>query len=446
MIRSIYVKNILNYFLVISLSLVFSFKITSLFFQNKVKEIRENEILNQAKGTINLYQNLDQESFNKYLESNLSSQYEIFVYDQKGLLANTPKSPNLTKNKKIIHYVLNGNNYRHLESITRNILIGLPFQKKHVKYALFIKPSLSEQISQIHAIILTALLMVLCSGVILIFITTRFLVKPLVHITTATKELAKGNFNIHLNVKSKDEIGQLAESFNFMAAELDKTEQIRKDFVANVSHEIQSPLTSIRGMAIALKDNAVDKTEEKHYFELIEQESERLSSLAKQLLNLSMLEANKSPFKPKRYLLDKQLRNQLAAMQTLWMEKNLEVDCDLPKLEVFADETLMNQVWTNLYSNAIKYNESHGKIMVHGIDHLHDVEVLITNTGLGIPAKDLPHIFERFYRGEKAHTRNNESYGLGLAVVKRILDLHEGKVFVESLEGQMTTFRIFLKK
>lgn len=230
-----------------------------------------------------------------------------------------------------------------------------------------------------------------------------------------------------------------------MVEELNKMEQMRKDFVANVSHDLQSPLTAIKAMAIALKEGAVEPAEQKHYIELIEQESDRLSILTKQLLYLTMLEANKSPFHPKRYRLDRQLRNQLVAMQPLWMERNLEIDIDIPKLDVYADESLMNQVWTNLYSNAIKYNRDHGKISVRGDDHGDHVEVFITNTGEGIPKEDIPHIFERFYRVEKARTRTTESYGLGLAVVKRIIDLHNGNISADSIEGKETTFRICLR-
>ncbi|MBS4214137.1 sensor histidine kinase [Neobacillus rhizophilus] len=444
MIRSIYIKNILNYFIVIIVSLILSFLITSLFFQNQIIKIRETEVINQGKGMINLYENLGDKGFDEYLKSISSLPYEVYLYDQNGLVSKTPNVPKSREfSKKTIRDVIAGDVYR---KEVEPLLIGLPFETKNGRYALFIKPNLTEQFSQIRNILLTALFIVLFIGTSLILTTTRFLVKPLVRITHATKELARGNFQIRLNVKNKDEIGQLAQSFNFMAEELDKTEQMRKDFIANVSHELQSPLTAIRGMAIALKDGAVETVEEKHYFELIEQESERLSSLTKQLLNLSILEANKSPFNPKLYLLDRQLRNQLVTMQSLWMEKRLDIDFDIPKLEVYADESLMNQVWTNLYSNAIKYNREDGKISIRGHEQGHHVEIIIRNTGYGIPQKDIPYIFERFYRVEKAHTRTTESYGLGLAVVKRIIDLHNGKIFVNSIEGEETTFRIILGK
>jgi signal transduction histidine kinase len=446
MIQSIYIKNCLNYFFVIIVSLIISFLITSLIFQNQIIKFRETEVISQGKGMTHLYQALGNKGFNEYLKSaNLS--YDVYLYNKNGLVLKTPNAPILSGfSKKTIMDVEAGHIYRKMENGPRNMLIGLPSASKNEKFALFIKPSLKEPFSQIRNILLTSLLIVLLSGITLILITTRFLVRPLVHITNATNELARGNFHIQLVVKSKDEIGQLAKSFNYMVKELQNTEQMRKDFVANVSHELQSPLAAIKGMTIALKDKAVKPEEGKLYLEQILLESERLSGLTKQLLNLSILEANKSPFNPQHYSLDRQVRNQLVAMQSFWMERNLVIDFDLPKLEVYADESLMNQVWTNLFSNAIKYNFDYGKISVRGNDRGNRVEIFIRNTGSGIPNKDIPHIFERFYRGEKAHTRVSESYGLGLAVVKRIIDLHKGSISVESDEGIETTFRICVNK
>ncbi|NRD78015.1 HAMP domain-containing histidine kinase [Bacillus sp. BRMEA1] len=447
MIQSIYIKNCLNYFFVIIVSLMLSFFITSIIFQNQITKIRETQVIDQGKGMIQLYQQLGNKGFDVYLKSFSNLPYDVYLYNQNGLLLSSPNASKVTGlSKKAIIDVVKGNVYQKEVNIPHNMMIGLPVVTKTGRYALFIRPILKEQFSQTRNIILTSLFIVLLIGISLILITTRILVKPIVQITKATNELARGNFQIRLDVKSKDEIGQLAKSFNYMVKELNNTEQMRKDFVANVSHELQSPLTAIKGMTIALKEGAVKPEEGKLYLEQIELESERLSGLTKQLLNLSMLEANKSPFHPKRYLLDRQLRNQLVAMQSQWMERNIEIDFDMPKLEIYADESLMNQVWSNLYSNAIKYNWDHGKITVRGYDRENDVEVYISNTGNGIPEKDLPHVFERFYRGEKAHTRTTESYGLGLAVVKRIIELHSGTISVESAEGEATTFKICLKK
>ncbi|MCM2536187.1 HAMP domain-containing protein [Neobacillus pocheonensis] len=249
MIRSIYMKNILNYFFVIIVSLILSFIITFFLFQKQVMQIRETEIITQGKGIINLYERLDEQGFNEYLKSLSSLPYEVYLYNQNGLISKSPQAPkNSGFSKNTIDDVIAGDVYRDMAGGSHHMSIGLPFETKKGKYALFIKPSLKEQFSQITKILFTSLFIVLFLGISLILVTTRFLVKPIVHVTNATKELAKGNFEIRLDVKSKDEIGQLANSFNFMVGELDKQEQMRKDFVANVSHELQSPLTAIKGM------------------------------------------------------------------------------------------------------------------------------------------------------------------------------------------------------
>lgn len=446
MIKSIYVKNILNYFLVIIVSLVAAFLLTSFLFQKQEVQRHEDELIALGKNSILFYQNVDKNMFNDYVKNLSSFQVEVYVYNQHGTVVVPQYNTETPKwNQKTIDDVMAGTVYRNMSNPSMEA-VGLPFEYNNENYALFIKPSYKEIVHQIRTILLTALLTAFVVGILLILLTTRFLVKPIVHMTRATRELAKGNFSVRMNITSKDEIGELANSFNFMVEELDKTEQMRKDFVANVSHEIQSPLTAIKGMTIALKDEMVNPNDVKRYLDLIEQESERLSNLTKQLLQLSSLEANKNVLLPKVYRLDSQIRKQLVAMQSMWMEKQLDIQFDLPKLEVYADQNLMSQVWTNLLSNAIKYNWINGTITVNGHEIEDTIEIIISNTGNGIPAEDIPYIFDRFYKVDKSHTRTTNSYGIGLAVVKRIIHLHNGTISVNSIEGKETTFRVRLAK
>ncbi|MBU8880369.1 HAMP domain-containing histidine kinase [Bacillus sp. FJAT-29790] len=444
MIKSIYTKNVLSYFFIIILSLFSSFLLTSFLFQKQEAQSHEDELITLGKQVINLYQRLDDNSFNAYLKSFSALPLEVYIFNENGIVSQNGTNIK-TMQRETINYVLDGGVYRGRMN-SHHEGIGLPFTMNNKNYALFIRPAIIEKFSQIREILLTALFTASIVGILLILLTTRFLVQPIVQMTNATRELAKGNFQARMNVKSRDEIGELANSFNFMVEELNKTEQMRKDFVANVSHEFQSPLTAIRGMAVALKDEMVDPKDEKLYLGLIVEESKRLSSLTKQLLNLSSLEVNKHPFYPRLYRLDQQIRNQLVAMQPLWMEKQLEIDFDLSKMEVYADENLMSQVWTNLFSNAIKYNAINGKITVQGQKLEDEIKITVSNTGSGIPEKDIPYIFDRFYKGDKSHKRTSHSYGLGLAVVKRIIDLHDGNISVTSFEGKETTFMIRIPK
>ncbi|WP_379970947.1 ATP-binding protein [Ectobacillus sp. sgz5001026] len=445
MIKSIYVKNVIYYFLVIIVSLFASFLLTSFLFQKQEVQRYEEQLLALGKNSVQLYQNLDADAFQDYVKSISFFQMVVYIYDQHGniVLQSNTEPPEWTQ--KIVSDVVEGSVYRNVTS-PRTEAVGIPFLHKNEHYALFIRPSFKERVNQTRDILLTALVTAFVVGIILIVLTTRFLIRPIVMMTHATRELAKGNFKVRLNITSKDEIGELATSFNFMVEELDKTEQMRKDFVANVSHEIQSPLTVIKGMSTALKDDLVDPSEVKRYLGVMEQESERLSNLTKQLLQLSVLEAKKTVLHTSQYRLDSQLRNQLAGMQPLWMEKQLKIQIDLPKLEIVADQNLMSQVWINLFSNSIKYNCPNGMITITGQEMQDELEIVIANTGNGIPAEDLPRIFERFYKVDKSHTRTTNSYGLGLALVKRIIILHNGNISAMSTIGEETTFFIRLPK
>lgn len=446
MLKSVYVKNVLSYFLVTICSLFIAFVITHFFYQNQELQKQESEYIATGNQMIHLYNTLDKKGFKEYLKSTKVFAINIYIYNESGLILSSASEPKMDNiDNKQVQFVLKGGVYRGM-STSHHRSVGLPFTINNQPYALFIKPNVEGAISNLSNILLTVLSIALITGIVLILLTTRILVRPVIKMTAATKELARGKFGTRMAINSKDEFGELAKSFNYMVEELGKTEQMRKDFVANVSHEIQSPLTSIRGMAVALRDEMVDPQEQKHYLMLIEKETERLSHLTKQLLNLSSLESGHYPYQPKSFQLDRQIRRQIVALQMQWLEKEIEMDVELPEIRIVADENLMGQVWSNLLINAIKYNNQKGNLCVRGNMMDQTIEISITNTGPGIPESDLPFIFERFYKVDKAHTRTEKSYGIGLAIVKRIIDLHHGQIRVDSGRGKETTFVVRLPR
>jgi signal transduction histidine kinase len=205
-----------------------------------------------------------------------------------------------------------------------------------------------------------------------------------------------------------------------------------------VSHEIQSPLTSIGGFAALLKNADLPDDERRRYLAIIEAESKRLSSLSDNLLKLSALD-NES-IAMTEFRLDRQLSNIILTLEPQWSGKNLTVDAALPKCVASGDENLLSQVWMNLLVNAIKFTPENGVISVS----LNENAVKISDTGVGIAKDELPHIFERFYKVDKARDRALGGNGLGLSLVKKITELHGGKISVESETGKGTTFEIFL--
>jgi two-component system phosphate regulon sensor histidine kinase PhoR len=262
----------------------------------------------------------------------------------------------------------------------------------------------------------------------------------------ALSRIAKGDFNVYLdlNVGRENQFTKLIDHINHMAKQLKQLEEMRQEFISNVSHEIQSPLTSIMGFARALKYDQLTSEERNHYLSIIETESKRLSKLSDNLLKLTSLESQHHPFERHSYRLDQQLRTIILACEPTWMEKELELDVSLEKAHIIADEDLMSQVWTNLIHNSIKFTPNQGMIRIQ-LEKADDKTIVkISDTGIGISKKDQIHIFERFYKADKARDRSKGGSGLGLSIVKKIIEMHEGTICVESEEGKGTTFTITL--
>lgn len=263
-------------------------------------------------------------------------------------------------------------------------------------------------------------------------------------IIAAIQSMSRGDFNVSVdNNPHNGPFVVLVDSINNMAVELGQLEKMRQEFISNVSHEIQSPLTSISGFSRALQNEGLTPSERKHYLEIIEAESTRLSKLSDNLLKLSSLESQHHPFESKSYRLDKQIRNHILACEPQWVDKNIDMDIELEPVTVTADEELLSQVWTNLIHNAVKFAPPNGTISVHAARTGEEIMIRISNNGASIPEEDLPHIFERFYKADKSRNRTSGGNGLGLSIVKKILDMHNGTIAAESEPGK-TTFIVRL--
>ena len=296
------------------------------------------------------------------------------------------------------------------------------------------------------------LITMLLSLVILFFImgtvglATRGQERRFYHpIVVAIRQIAKGDFKVVLeNNKKFGQFGVIVEGINEMASELSRMESMRQDFISNVSHEIQSPLTSIRGFAKALRNENTSAESRKHYLDIIEAESSRLSGLSDNLLKLSALEEDSFPFERKSYRLDKQIRDIVLACELQWLEKDLEVEAELEEVTITAVQDLMSQVWINLLHNSIKFTPSGGSIKVELKARGQEVEVVIRDSGIGIADKDINRIFERFYKADQARNSRVGGSGLGLSLVKKIIDIHKGTITVTSRPDEGTAVRIVL--
>jgi signal transduction histidine kinase len=269
-------------------------------------------------------------------------------------------------------------------------------------------------------------------------------------ILQALEQIARGDFSARVPARPRDQgiFTELIDSVNTVAAELDQMEQLRQAFISNVSHEIQSPLTSIRGFAQALQNDTLAPATRHHYLSIIEAESLRLSKLSESLLALAALDADQVKFAPRPYRLDKQLRTLSLTTEPQWAAKQLDLELDLPELTVTADEDLLSQVWLNLLHNSIKFTPAGGRITVRGRQADGQVSVSVADTGPGIAPADLPHVFERFYKADQARSATLNGApggsGLGLAIAREIVTRHQGTLTAASQPPAGAEFTVTL--
>ena len=281
-------------------------------------------------------------------------------------------------------------------------------------------------------------------GTLLTVLAVKKMVKPLTKLTEATKEVAKGNFEIQVKNKGKDEIRLLTDHFNQMTRELKSIEMLRKDFITNFSHEFKTPLASIQGFAKLMAQSNLSIEDQQEYAHIIVEETERLSHLSSNILKLSKLENQEIVTRYSEFSLDEELRHCLLVLENKWTDKNLNLELDLEPVFIKGDASLLSQVWMNLFDNAIKFSNKNQTLKVQIIDQSDYVEIHIKDEGIGMSEEVIKRIYEKFYQGDPNHSAIGN--GLGLALVKRIVELHQGSIGVESQMGRGSSFIIRLPK
>lgn len=290
----------------------------------------------------------------------------------------------------------------------------------------------------------SAAIIFMMTGSIVFLIVADIIVKPISRLTKVTDELAKGNYKVRVNYEGKDEISSLYASFNQMAVRLAKQETIRQQFISDVSHEFQTPLTAISGFATILKNENLTDEQRQKYADIILFNSNRLSHLSKNMLQLTLLDGEDTSLDKSEFPLIEQLNRVIEMEDNAALSKDIEIEFIHPKKEfiIEADESRMEQVWINLLSNAIKYTNEHSVVTVEVRRTATELQVRFEDTGVGMSQDAISHIFERFYRQDKSRTI--EGNGLGLSIVKRIIDLHHYKIDVESQEDVGSVFTVYI--
>lgn len=285
---------------------------------------------------------------------------------------------------------------------------------------------------------------------LMVSLGTRFIMytgfqRPLTEIGQAARKVAAGDFTVHVHSQrkdnKKDELEVLIDDFNKMVEELATIETLKTDFIANVSHEMKTPLAVIQSYATALRKDELPQDEKKEYIDTIVESSRKLSTLVTNILKLNKLE-NQEIIQSQSYSLDEQLRCCMLALEEKFDEKNIEFDADLAEVIITTDESLMEIVWNNLLTNAIKFTEAGGTVIISLRTDNKVAVVTVSDTGCGMSEETARHIFDRFYQGDTSHSV--EGNGLGLALVKRVVDLVGGTISVDSEKNRGTTFNVEL--
>ena len=287
----------------------------------------------------------------------------------------------------------------------------------------------------------------LAGGVALLFtfFLSRQVSKPIEALTAAARRMRGGDFSQRVEVNSKDEVGELARTFNAMAEGLNRIEELRKKMVADVAHELRTPLANIRGYLEAMRDGVV--TPDRATIESIYEEALLLARLVDDLQELALVDAGELSLERQPSAPEDIVQKAVAAVRPQVAAKELSIEVDLPSQalpSIQVDAERIGQVVRNLLSNAIAYTPAGGRIEVAARRVNDGIEMSVTDTGVGISPQDLPYIFERFYRADKSRARATGGAGLGLTIAKRLVEAHGGKIEAQSEVGKGTRFSITL--
>lgn len=322
-----------------------------------------------------------------------------------------------------------------------SIVMGIIFFIMN-KYELIVFDS---KLGKLTAIIIFLILSVLI-GTIISSIYIRKAIRPLIDISNATKRIAKGDFSVRVKEVSKDridlEINQLIYNFNEMVSKLSRIETLRSDFIASVSHEIKTPLSTIEGYVTLLEDNNISNTDKIKYINIIKESTIKLSTLTSNILKITKLENQEVEINKQYFNVSDSIRDSIISYQDMWEKKYINFNIDLDDVYITSDKQLLLSVWNNLISNAIKFSNEAGSINVLIRKKEPFIEVVISDNGIGMNKITLEHIFDKFYQADKSHSEVGS--GLGLSIVRKIVTMLNGDIKVTSVVGSGSTFVVTL--
>jgi len=296
-----------------------------------------------------------------------------------------------------------------------------------------------------RAFLLAGLTVLIIDFIGVYFISSK-LVRPVGEMVKATRKYAKGDFSFRVEVREKDELGLLAESFNSMAVSLATLERSRRSFVANVSHELKTPMTTIGGFIDGMRDGTIPKKDHARYLDIVSGEVKRLARLVTGMLNLSRIEAGELELKRAAFDLSEMLFTTALSFERIIAEKRIELQGldTLEAMPFYGDKDLLTQVFYNLIDNAVKFTPDGERIIISASRSKEEFRVAIKNTGVGIAPEEIARVFERFYKTDQSRSYDAKSAGLGLHLAQTIMHMHGGQIAAQSDGASYTSMAVTL--
>lgn len=309
-------------------------------------------------------------------------------------------------------------------------------------------PEINKVKYSLFNIFLSAVLISTVIAMILAYMYSRRVSRPLKALGKAAKSVANGNFDVQVDCTGDDEIADLTANFNQMVLSLKGLEDMRQDFISNVSHELRTPMTTIAGFVDGIIDGTIPPDEQEKYLIIVRDEVKRLARLVSQLLALSRIDAGTMTLNLKKFDINELIRITILRFEKALMDKNIDVRIDFEEDRTFvsADKDAISRVLTNLFDNAVKFNYRGGYIKIAVSTKGENAVISVENSGIGISEEELRHIWERFYKTDKSRSYDKNGLGLGLYMVHNIINLHGGEIKAESEKDKWARFTFTLKK
>lgn len=461
MFRSIYARMLITYIMIAAFILLLQSVILVQLYKQSYIDITSESTIDQAEQIAKIIsssqhsENISVSQLLITLEAYDTDETHLWLVDKNGIVlqVNHEMELKLTSEElsQSLSSVLDGETVV-LEKQTTSIMAGLALtvavpvvpHDGDINYTVYMHRDIDaaqglDYMFYRH-LLLSTVITVLVSA-LLVLISSRHITLPIQQLNKMCIDISNGNFDTQIMTSGQDELVQLATAFNEMAQNLKKHETLRSSFVANVSHELRSPITSIHGFAKGLQDGTIEEKDREKYAAVIVEESLRLKKLINELLDLSQIESGQFPLHLSQFDINEQIRRIIIRYIERMEEKNIELNVSFSDeyCNVFADVDRIAQVLVNLIDNAIKFTPENGTISIWARTDEEKVLIGISDTGQGIPKDDLDYIFERFYKSDKAHS-NKIGTGLGLSIVKKIMDQHGETILVRSSPNKGTQF------